>query len=261
MRSRNPSTREIPETLPVVPLRDMVVFPHMMAPSSWAVKAPSRSLEMALAGEGKQIVPGDPARSQGRRAAPGRPARARRRRQGRAESPASQRQRQGSWSRESGALASLELTTTRERLMAEVETYDRRLSDRRTAWRSTSPKVLGVFEQYAKLSHHLCLSKDSCRRSRPTTSDRFADQLAAHLTGARGSEKQALLELINPYERLQPICTTCSTSRSRKSTSTSASMCRSRSRWRRRRRSTTSTRRSRRSSRSSGARTKGRRAR
>ncbi|MDX1644734.1 MAG: LON peptidase substrate-binding domain-containing protein, partial [Thermoanaerobaculia bacterium] len=62
-------------------------------------------------------------------------------------------------------------------------------------------KVLGVFEQYAKVSHHLAFEGlvSTIKMDDP---DRFADTLAAHLMVST-PEKQALLELLNPYERLQ----------------------------------------------------------
>jgi ATP-dependent Lon protease len=62
-------------------------------------------------------------------------------------------------------------------------------------------KVLGVFEQYAKLSHHLAF-EGLVSTIKSDDPDRFCDQLAAHLMVAT-TEKQTLLELLNPYERLQ----------------------------------------------------------
>jgi len=62
-------------------------------------------------------------------------------------------------------------------------------------------KVLSAFEQYAKMSHHLAFEglMSTLKLDDP---DRFADVLAAHLMVAT-PEKQSLLELISPYERLQ----------------------------------------------------------
>jgi ATP-dependent Lon protease len=64
-------------------------------------------------------------------------------------------------------------------------------------------KVLGLFEQYAKLSHHLAFEglAASLKIDDP---DRFADTLAAHLAVST-PEKQALLEAISPHERLQKL--------------------------------------------------------
>ncbi len=43
------------ETLPLVPLRDMVVFPHMMAPFIVGRESSVRALEQALSGPSKRI--------------------------------------------------------------------------------------------------------------------------------------------------------------------------------------------------------------
>ncbi|HKC23952.1 MAG TPA: endopeptidase La [Thermoanaerobaculia bacterium] len=66
-------------------------------------------------------------------------------------------------------------------------------------------KVLGVFEQYAKLSHHLAFEGllSSLKLDDP---DVFADMLAGHLpTSIATAEKQSLLETANPLERLQKL--------------------------------------------------------
>jgi ATP-dependent Lon protease len=62
-------------------------------------------------------------------------------------------------------------------------------------------KVLSLFEQYAKMSHHLAF-EGLMSTLKVDDPDRFADILSAHLMVST-SDKQALLELINPYERLQ----------------------------------------------------------
>jgi ATP-dependent Lon protease len=64
-------------------------------------------------------------------------------------------------------------------------------------------KVLGLFEQYAKLSHHLAFETiaASLRIEEP---ERFADTLSAHLA-VPTPEKQALLESENVYEQLQKL--------------------------------------------------------
>jgi ATP-dependent Lon protease len=64
-------------------------------------------------------------------------------------------------------------------------------------------KVLGLFEQYAKLSHHLAFEglAASLKIDDP---DRFADTLSAHLAVST-PEKQALLEALSPHERLQKL--------------------------------------------------------
>ena len=64
-------------------------------------------------------------------------------------------------------------------------------------------KVLALFEQYAKLSHHLAFEglAASLKIDDP---ERFADTLSAHLA-VPTAEKQALLEAESPYERLQKL--------------------------------------------------------
>jgi ATP-dependent Lon protease len=62
-------------------------------------------------------------------------------------------------------------------------------------------KVLGVFETYAKMSHHLAF-EGLVSTIQMDNTDQFTDQLAAHLMVST-SEKQALLEILNPFERLQ----------------------------------------------------------
>src|SRR5215471_9480239 len=53
MKSENPS--RLQETLPLVPLRDMVVFPHMMAPFVVGRESSIRALEAALASPAKRL--------------------------------------------------------------------------------------------------------------------------------------------------------------------------------------------------------------
>jgi ATP-dependent Lon protease len=62
-------------------------------------------------------------------------------------------------------------------------------------------KVLAAFEQYAKMSHHLAF-EGLMSTLKVDDPDRVADILSAHLMVST-AEKQSLLELINPYERLQ----------------------------------------------------------
>jgi ATP-dependent Lon protease len=62
-------------------------------------------------------------------------------------------------------------------------------------------KVLGVFETYAKMSHHLAF-EGLVSTIQMDDTDQFTDQLAAHLMVST-AEKQALLEILNPFERLQ----------------------------------------------------------
>src|SRR5262249_22613352 len=64
-------------------------------------------------------------------------------------------------------------------------------------------KVLGLFEQYAKLSHHLAFEgiAASLKTDEP---EKFADTLSAHLAVAT-AEKQKLLEADSVYDRLQKL--------------------------------------------------------
>src|SRR5262249_12746140 len=64
-------------------------------------------------------------------------------------------------------------------------------------------KVLGLFEQYAKLSHHLAF-EGIAASLKVDDPERFADTLSAHLAVAT-PEKQTLLEAESVYERLQKL--------------------------------------------------------
>ncbi|HEX7191739.1 MAG TPA: endopeptidase La, partial [Thermoanaerobaculia bacterium] len=64
-------------------------------------------------------------------------------------------------------------------------------------------KLVEIFEQYAKMSHHLAFEgvMSTLKMDDP---DRFADVLASHLL-ITTAEKQQLLETSSPYERLQKL--------------------------------------------------------
>jgi ATP-dependent Lon protease len=64
-------------------------------------------------------------------------------------------------------------------------------------------KLVELFEQYAKMSHHLAFEgvMSTLRTDEP---DKFADTLASHLL-ITTAEKQQLLETSSPYERLQKL--------------------------------------------------------
>ncbi|MEM7518837.1 MAG: LON peptidase substrate-binding domain-containing protein, partial [Planctomycetota bacterium] len=185
--------------LPAVPLRDMVVFPHMMAPFIVGRQSSVRALEKALARPGKQlflVTQRDP----------------------KVDDPAfDDIQQMGVVARviqnlrlpngnvkvmvEGERRAKLlELGEREGALYAEVEALEVRypMSDKLHTYMG---KVLGAFEQYAKSSHHLAFEglMPTLKMDDP---DRFADTLAAHLM-VTTAEKQGLLDLINPYERLQ----------------------------------------------------------
>ena len=187
------------ETLPVVPLRDMVVFPHMMAPFIVGRESSVRALEQALQAPQKRIflvAQKDP----------------------KVDEPLYND------IYEVGVVATViqnlklpngnvkvmvegvqrgklaEMKDKDGALYAEVEVYDIEypMSEKLEAYMN---KVLGIFEQYAKMSHHLAF-EGLMSTLKLDDADRFADTLAAHVM-VTTAEKQSLLELLNPYERLQ----------------------------------------------------------
>ena len=187
------------ETLPVVPLRDMVVFPHMMAPFLVGRESSVKALEKALAGPGKRlflVAQTDPKIDE--------PQREDMHELGVVAKVVQNLQLPNGNVRvlvEGLARArALELSDDDGTLRAEVEIYtvDYPLDEQLEEYIA---KVLGVFEQYAKLSHHLAF-EGLVSTIKTDEIDRFADQLAAHLMVST-VEKQGLLELVNPYERLQ----------------------------------------------------------
>jgi ATP-dependent Lon protease len=64
-------------------------------------------------------------------------------------------------------------------------------------------KLIEVFEQYAKMSHHLAY-EGVIASLKLDDAGRFADALASHLLIST-AEKQQLLETVSPYERLQKL--------------------------------------------------------
>ncbi len=187
------------ELLPLVPLRDMVVFPHMMAPFIVGRESSVRALEQSLGTAQKRIflvAQKDP----------------------KVDEPL----RDDIY--EVGVVASviqnLKLPNGNVKVMVEgvqrgkvVEVIDSDgalnvevevleiqypLSEELQMYMG---KVLSAFEQYAKMSHHLAFEglMSTIKADDP---DRFADALSAHILVAT-QDKQTLLELVNPYERLQ----------------------------------------------------------
>jgi ATP-dependent Lon protease len=187
------------ETLPVVPLRDMVVFPHMMAPFIVGRESSVRALECALATPGRRIylvAQRDP----------------------KVDEPVD-----GDLY-EVGVVArvvqNLKLPNGNIKVMVEGAQRARlhRLEEREgTSWADVEVlevryphdekvqafmnQVLATFEQYAKMSQHLAF-EGLVPTLKMDDADRFADTLAAHLAVAT-ADKQSLLELVSPYERLQ----------------------------------------------------------
>ncbi|HYT32753.1 MAG TPA: endopeptidase La [Thermoanaerobaculia bacterium] len=200
MKPSENSTRQI-ESLPLVPLRDMVVFPHMMAPFVVGRESSIRALEAALATPSKRLF------------------------------LAAQKNPQLDEPRPQdiysvGVVAtvaqSLKLPNGHIKVMVEGVGRGRILgfeegpeflavSIEATPERPYDPnelkeymgKVLGLFEQYAKLSHHLAFEgiAASLKIDDP---ERFADTLSAHLAVST-TEKQTLLEAETVHERLQKL--------------------------------------------------------
>jgi ATP-dependent Lon protease len=187
------------EVLPVVPLRDMVVFPHMMAPFIVGRESSVRALEQALAQGQKRlflVTQLDP----------------------KVDEPLSGDLH--SIGVVAKILQNLKLPNGNVRVMVEgvqraslVEIRDRDgalqaeidaheidypINEQLQAYEQ---KVLDLFEQYAKVSQHLAFEglAATIKLEEP---DRFVDTLAAHLA-VTTAEKQSLLELLNPVERLE----------------------------------------------------------
>ena len=189
------------ESLPLVPLRDMVVFPHMMQPFVVGRESSIKALEAALATPVKRLF------------------------------LAAQKDPQLDEPKpediyEVGVVAtvaqSLKLPNGHIKVMVEgvrrgrIMAFERRGEFLSVAvellpikpsdvesLRDYMAKVLSLFEQYAKLSHHLAFEglAASLKIDDP---ERFADTLSAHLSVAT-AEKQTLLEAESPYERLQKL--------------------------------------------------------
>ena len=195
------SAGRLGETLPLVPLRDMVVFPHMMAPFVVGRESSIRALEAALATPTKRLFLAAQRDPQLDEPKPGDIFRV-------------------------GVIAtvaqSLKLPNGHIKVMVEgqrrgkIEDFEEheeymavvvRPSEARPAdaaeLKEYMGKVLGLFEQYAKLSHHLAFETiaASLRIEEP---ERFADTLSAHLA-VPTPEKQTLLESENVYEQLQKL--------------------------------------------------------
>ncbi len=187
------------ETLPLVPLRDMVVFPHMMAPFIVGRESSVRALEQTLATPDKRIflvAQKDPKIDEPLRAdvydmgvvatviqnlkLPN----------GNVKVMVEGVQR--------GLVVDVDEVDGAMSVEVDVLEVDYPMSEELQVYMS---KVLSIFEQYAKMSHHLAF-EGLMSTLKVDDPDRFADILAAHLMVAT-AEKQGLLELTNPYERLQ----------------------------------------------------------
>lgn len=185
--------------LPAVPLRDMVVFPFMMAPFIIGRDSSVRALELALAQPSKRlflVTQKDPKVDDPRR---------------------KDLQEMGVVAR---VIQNLRLPNGNVKVMVEgeqrarlisMEDDDGLLQAEVESFSVTYPsseklgnymaKILQVFEQYAKMSHHLAF-EGLMPTLKLDSADRFSDTLAAHLM-ITTAEKQTLLDTVNPYERLQ----------------------------------------------------------
>ena len=187
------------ESLPVVPLRDMVVFPHMMAPFIVGREPSVRALEIALGGPARRIFlvaqrdpkVDDPVRDELYDLGVV------------ARVVQNLKLPNGNIKVMVEGVRRARLVALEERegtLWADLESYEVQYpADEKLEMFMN--KVLGTFEQYAKLSQHLAF-EGLMPTLKVDDPDRLADTLAAHLTVAT-PEKQALLELLSPYERLQ----------------------------------------------------------
>jgi len=189
--------------LPLVPLRDMVVFPRMMAPFVVGRASSIAALEEALGAPEKKIflaAQKDP----------------------KVDEP------QAGDIHEMGVVAvvvqSLKLPNGHIKVMVEgvsrglirsvapsgthLAVGVERMEPRAASGPEVTPylqKVLGVFEQYAKLSHHLAFEA-LVSSLKMDDADAFADILAGHLpTSIPTADKQTLLETVSPLERLQKL--------------------------------------------------------
>ena len=187
--------------LPLVPLRDMVVFPSMMAPFVVGRKASILALEATLGTAEKKIflaTQKDPkiddpdmgeihtigviATVVQNLKLPNQNVKV-------MVEGISRGRILGSDEVDGYVEVDVELIDTRSRPNEEVNSYIEKLVD--------------LFEQYAKMSHHLAFEGvvPSLKLDEP---DRFADALASHLL-ITTAEKQQLLETISPFERLQKL--------------------------------------------------------
>src|SRR5437762_7968169 len=190
-----------PLQLPLVPLRDMVVFPSMMAPFVVGRRASILALEATLSTSDKRIflaTQKDP----------------------KIDDPSMEEIYQ------IGVIATvvqnLKLPNQNVKVMVEgltraeivsssegdgfVSVTVRELDTKVVLTPEVSQymqKLVESFEQYAKMSHHLAFEgvMSTLKLDDP---DRFADTLASHIL-ITTPEKQQLLETISPYERLQKL--------------------------------------------------------
>jgi ATP-dependent Lon protease len=187
--------------LPLVPLRDMVVFPSMMAPFVVGRKASILALEATLATTEKRIFLAT-------------------QRDPKVDDPGMDEiYRVGVVAT---VVQNLKLPNQNVKVMveglsrAEIVSFSEQpgyVTVDVTPINTTYPltpevsdyiqKLVEIFEQYAKMSHHLAF-EGVMATLKLEDPDRFADTLASHLL-ITTQEKQQLLETPSPYERLQKL--------------------------------------------------------
>jgi ATP-dependent Lon protease len=187
------------QILPAVPLRDMVVFPHTMAPFIVGRESSVRALEAALTQPNKRlflITQRDPKVDDPKRkdlqemGVVARVIQNLRLPNGNVKVMVEGEQR----------ATLIDLMESDTLLQAEVDVHTLKYPINEKIQNHVA-RVLQVFEQYAKMSHHLAFEGlvPTLKLDDP---DRFVDTLAAQLT-VTTAEKQLLLDTVNPYERLQ----------------------------------------------------------
>src|SRR5438552_11741652 len=187
--------------LPLVPLRDMVVFPSMMAPFVVGRRASIQALEATLATDEKRIFLAT-------------------QRDPKVDDPTMVE------IYNTGVIATvvqnLKLPNQNVKVMVEgvsraeitgweeaggyINVIVREIDSKLAVTPEVSQymqKLVEIFEQYAKMSHHLAFEgvMSTLKLDDP---DRFADTLASHIL-ITTPEKQQLLETTSPYERLQKL--------------------------------------------------------
>jgi len=214
------------QVLPLVPLRDMVVFPHMKAAFVVRSAGLGRRAAARARGDRQADLPGHPARPAAGRA--GRRRRLRRRRD--RDDPAARHLPNGTIKVGVEGVARGRWKELREREGRAGRPRSSRCCRRGSPTPgspATCRRSSTCSRQYARLSQQIGV-EGVLAELQTEDPELFADTLAAALPIAT-SEKQELLAAASALDGCSG-STTCSTSRSRRSTSTGASTPRSRSR-------------------------------
>jgi ATP-dependent Lon protease len=187
--------------LPLVPLRDMVVFPSMMAPFVVGRRASILALEATLLTSEKKIFLAT-------------------QRDPKVDDPSMDEIY--SIGVVATVVQNLKLPNQNVKVMVEGLTRAEIVSSHESAGYTVvgvreidtkvtltpeisqyMQKLVEIFEQYAKMSHHLAF-EGVMSTLKLDDADRFADTLASHVL-ITTPEKQQLLETTSPYERLQKL--------------------------------------------------------